>query len=77
MWIRNQKRGMLLNLDNNTTQICIDLCNYEIYAVIDYDNYELGVYSSYSKAKKVMDKIEWYLGNKSCNVFSMPQDFEV
>lgn len=77
MWIRNQERGILLNLDSNTIQICIDLCNYGIYAVTDCDNYELGAYSSYSKASKVMDKIELCLGNKSCKVFQMPQDFEV
>ena len=76
MWIRNQKRGTLLNLDSKTIQICIDLYNYGIYAVTDCDNYELGAYSSYSKASKVMDKIEWHLENKSCKVFRMPQDEE-
>ncbi len=51
MWIRNQKRGTLLNLDSNTIQICIDFYNYGIYAVTDCDEYELGAYSSYSKAR--------------------------
>lgn len=88
MWIRSQERISLINV-NEVYIFPID----ETINIVRSNNYTLGTYSSFEKAKKVLDKIEKYLNSNSkiieksrddyyisdinLKVFQMPKDSEV
>lgn len=79
MWIRSQDKYILANV--NSLRICkcdIDGCTY--YSIHgNYDRYEqeLGVYSSKSKALKVLDDIQEFNECTYSEMFQMPADDEV
>lgn len=66
MWIRSQNKYTLIN--TNAIRICEDDRNYcGDYLICGYQNgydHELGVYSTFEKALKVLDKIQKYIGSE-------------
>ena len=65
MWIRSQSKYSLIN--TNAIRICEDdrddCCDYLICGYQDGYDHELGVYSSFEKATKVLDEIQKLIAN--------------
>lgn len=86
MWIRSQDKRFLVDIDNAfiTERQIINITSYVICYHKEFD-IDLGVYSSFENAMKVLDRIHKYLnyyidGKEHCNinrVFIMPLDSEV
>lgn len=79
MWIRSQNNYILANV--NSLRICkgdIDGCvYYSIHGHYDRYEQELGVYSSKSKALKVLDEINSLLDATEFDVSNLPIVFEM
>ena len=88
MWIRSQDKRFLLNIDNAfvVEREFVGITSYSIYYHKEID-IDLGVYSTYKKALKVLDKIQCFINNLKYSkamekvmgyyIFQMPQDDEV
>ena len=73
MWIRSQNGCSLLKI-NDFINFREDGCRYSIHG----EGYELGTYSSYRKASKVLDEIQGQIENYPPNkVFQMPANKDV
>lgn len=86
MWIRSQDKRFLVDIDNAciTERRIVNITSYAIRYHKEID-INLGVYSSYENAMKVLDKIHkylnYYIDEKECStihrVFQMPLNIEV
>ena len=81
MWIRSQNKYTLIN--TNIIRICEDdrddCGDYLICAYSNGYDHELGVYSSFEKALKVLDEIQDLI-YKACDsgiTYEMPKDEDV
>lgn len=75
MWIRNQSKHLLINVDVISVHISVhDDCDDYL---IRGGGYELGRYSSKEKALRVLDGIQNQIEYKNIEVHQMPQDEDV
>ena len=78
MWIRNQNKRLLMNVD---TSEGIQINEYPDECMISLEycklSYDLGRYSSKEKALLVLEMIEKVLMYSGNTLFQMPQDDEV
>ena len=75
MWIRNQSKRLLINVDVISVHISVhDDCDDYL---IRGGGYELGRYSSKEKALRVLDGIQNQIEYKNIEVHQMPQDEDV
>ena len=87
MWIRNQNKMFLLNIDNAhiVKREFAKITNYSICCCHKGIDIDLGIYSTKEKALKVLDSMHTYLNRyvdeKDCSVFErvfeILQDSEV
>lgn len=75
MWIRNQSKRLLINVDVISVHISVH-DDYDDY-LIRGGGYELGRYSSKEKALRVLDGIQNQIEYKNIEVHQMPQDEDV
>lgn len=75
MWIRNQSKRLLINVDVISVHVSVhDDCDDYL---IRGGGYELGRYSSKEKALRVLDGIQNQIEYKNVEVHQMPQDEDV
>ena len=78
MWIRNQNKMLLTNVDTSNG-IMINEYDDECLISLEYANtsFDIGRYSSKEKALKVLDRIEELIQHQYKLTFCMPADEDI